>query len=320
MFWAFLHSSIRFSTIFLFGSTGETITERSGHLNLGTPGTMCIGALGGVIGVRMYLNSIAATGQINGFLAVFIPILFTLLFGGVAGLLYGFFTVTLRCNQNVTGLTLTTFGIGLANFIGSSINSERFSEVSAYFRMGFVKDVEMNVFETVFLSYGALVYLAIILALIVSVVIRRTRLGLSLRAVGENPATADAAGINVTGYRYVATIIGSAISALGGLFYIMDYIGGNWQYAIDAFGWLAVALVIFTVWQPDIGILGAILFGALYVAPNYINTGTKGYIKELIKMCPYVMTILVLIATSILGSKKAQPPASLGLNYFREER
>lgn len=320
MFWSFLHSSIRFSTIFLFGATGETITERSGHLNLGTPGTMCIGALGGVIGVRVYLNSIAATGQINGFLAVLIPILFTLLFGCLAGLLYSFFTVSLRCNQNVTGLTLTTFGLGLSNFIGSSINSERFSEISTVFRSGFVSDADSGIIGTVFLSYGPLVYIAIILAILVSLIIRHTRTGLSLRAVGENPATADAAGINVTGYRYVATIIGSAISALGGLFYIMDYIGGNWQYAIDSFGWLAVALVIFTVWQPDIGILGAILFGALYVAPNYINTGTKGYIKELIKMLPYVMTIVVLIATSILGSKKAQPPASLGLNYFREER
>ena len=320
MFWSFLHSSIRFSTIFLFGATGETITERSGHLNLGTPGTMCIGALGGVIGVRIYLNSIGATGQINGFLAVFIPILFALIFGGLAGLLYSFFTVSLRCNQNVTGLTLTTFGLGLSNFIGSSINSERFSEVSTYFRMGFVNDADPNVFETLFLTYGTLVYLAIFLALIVAIVIRQTRLGLSLRAVGESPATADAAGINVTAYRYIATLIGSSISALGGLFYIMDYIGGNWQYAIDAFGWLAVALVIFTIWQPDIGILGAILFGALYVAPNYINTGTKGYIKELIKMLPYVMTILVLIFTSIVGSKKTQPPASLGLNYFREER
>jgi len=320
MFWAFLHSSIRFSTIFLFGSTGETLTERSGHLNLGIPGTMCLGALGGVLGLRIYLNSIAASGQINGFLAVLIPIIFTLFFGAIAGLLYSFLTVTLRCNQNVTGLTLTTFGVGFANFIGSSINTDGFSEISAIFHTGFVSDSDSSVFGILFLSYGPLVYMSILIAIIVALVIRRTKTGLNLRAVGESPATADAAGINVTSYRYLATIIGSAIAALGGLFYILDYIGGNWQYAIDAFGWLAVALVIFTIWQPDIGIIGAILFGALYVAPNYINTGTKGYIRELIKMLPYVSTIIVLILTSIVGSKKAQPPASLGVNYFREER
>ena len=319
MIWYFLHRSINFSTVFLFGSTGETITEKSGHLNLGVPGTMCIGAMGGVLGVRLYLNSLAGA-SINPFLAILIPILMTMLFAACAGLLYSFFTVTLRCNQNVTGLTLTTFGVGLANFIGSSINNEGFSEVSAIFRKAIVNDPDPNVFETLFLSYGVLVYLAIFLAIIVSLVIRNTRTGLSLRAVGENPATADAAGINVTGYRYVSTIIGSAIAGLGGLFYIMDFIGGNWQYAIDAFGWLAVALVIFTLWQPDLGILGAILFGALYILPNYIPTGEKGYLQKLIDMIPYVMTIVVLIITSIVGSKKAQPPASLGLNYFREER
>ncbi len=320
MFISFLHNAIRFSTIFMYGSTGETLTERSGHLNLGTPGTMCLGALGGFLGVRIYLDSVASSGQMNGFLAVFIPILFALLFGACAGLLYSFFTVTLRCNQNVTGLTLTTFGIGLSNFVGSSINNTGFSAVSIFFRTGFVTKTNPNAFENLFLTYGALVYLAIILAIAVAVILRHTRIGLNVRAVGENPATADAAGINVTAYRYVSTIIGSAISGLGGLFYIMDYIGGNWQYAIDAFGWLAVALVIFTIWQSDLGILGAILFGALYVAPNYINTGTAGYIKELIKMLPYIITIVVLIITSIFGSRKAQPPAGLGLNYFREER
>jgi len=320
MFWAFLQDSIRFSTIFLFGSTGETITEKSGHLNLGVPGTMCMGALGGIIGVRIYLNSIAAGGQINPFLAVLIPLLFAILFGALVGLLYSFFTVTLRCNQNVTGLTITTLGVGFANFVGSSIDNTGFAEVNVIFRGGFAPGTEVGVFKLLFLSYGPLVYLAIAFAIATALTLRKTKVGLSLRAVGENPATADAAGINVTAYRYISTIIGSAIVALGGLFYIMDYIGGKWQYAIDAFGWLAVALVIFSVWSPDIGIAGAIIFGALYIAPNYINTGTQSYIKELIKMLPYVFTIVVLTVTSIVGGKKAQPPASLGLNYFREER
>lgn len=318
---SFLHNAIYFSTIFLFGSIGETLTEKSGHLNLGVPGTMCLGALGGVVGVRIYVKSIAITGQIQAFPVILIAILFAMLFAALAGLFYSFFTVSLRCNQNVIGLTLTTFGVGLANFIGGNVDQTRFSDVSKCFHLSFVNDLNPNAFESLFLTYGTLFYLAIALAVIAALILRHTRTGLSLRAVGENPATADAAGVNVTAYRYITTIIGSAIVGLGGLFYIMDYIGGSWQYAIEGFAWIAVALVIFTLWQPDLGILGAFIFGALYIMPNYITVPTKAsYVKKLIAMAPYVMTIIVLIATSIVGSKKTQPPASLGVNYFREER
>ena len=206
-----------------------------------------------------------------------------MIFAGAVGALYSFLTVTLRCNQNVIGLTITTLGVGIANFIGSRIDTKWFSIASnKFFNKGFVTGNELNWFEELFLSYGALVYIAFIVAIIAALVLKKTKIGLSLRAVGENPATADAAGINVTAYRYIFTIIGSAISGLGGLFYIMNYIGGSWQYAIDSFGWLAVALVIFSIWKPDIGIIGAIIFGALYIMPNYLNTGTKNYIKELI--------------------------------------
>jgi simple sugar transport system permease protein len=321
MFLLLLSNAIRFSTVFTFGATGETITERSGHLNLGVPGTMCLGALGGALGERLYIRSLGGDlAQMNGFLAVFIPFIFALLFGALAGLLYCFFADTLHCNQNVTGLSLTTFGVGLANFVGSKIDSTGFSEAAAFFRQGFVNGNDLNWFETLFLSYGTLVYLAIFLSILVAIGMRKTRVGMNLRAVGENPATADAVGINVTGYKYGATVIGSAIAALGGLFYLMDYIGGKWQYAIDAFGWMAVALVIFIVWQPDLGIVGAILFGMLYIMPNYIDVGTKSYIKALIDMVPYVVTVIVLIIMSIANKKELQPPTSLGLPYFREDR
>lgn len=316
----FLHNAINFSTVFLFGSTGETLTEKSGHLNLGIPGTMCVGALGGVVGEYLYMQSISNYKDIT-YMCVIVPIIFALLFAGFMGLIYSFMTVTLRCNQNVTGLTITTFGVGLANFIGSGIDQRFFSVASnKFFNKGFVTGTELSWFEELFLSYGTLVYLSFALAIIFAIILKKTRWGLNLRAVGENPGTADAAGINVTAYKYGFTILGSAIAGLGGLFYIMNYVGGSWQYAIDAFGWLAVALVIFSIWKPDWGILGAIIFGALYIMPNYINVGTQSYYKELIKMAPFVVTIIVLIITSMTNKKETQPPAALGTSYFREER
>jgi simple sugar transport system permease protein len=172
---------------------------------------------------------------------------------------------------------------------------------------------------------GIMMYLAIAIALVASYVLTRTRVGLHLRAVGENPATADAVGINVTGYKYVATCIGSGVAALGGLFYIMDYSGSYEAYkSIEALGWLAIALVIFTLWRPHISIIGSILFGALYLAGSHIPTllGIQLDMSAtpLLQMLPYAVTIIVLIVTSVRKNRESQPPASLGLSYFREER
>lgn len=318
MFLSFLQSAIRFSTVFLYGATGETITEKSGHLNLGIPGVMCIGAVGGVVGESLYIKSLSDISQMNGFAAVFIPVLMALIFGALAGLLFSFMTVTLRCNQNVTGLTITTFGIGFNSFYLNRIDKTGISDASRFFIQGFPCADAAGGFGKLFLSYGALVYIAIIVAIIAAVVIKKTRTGLNLRAVGENPATADAAGISVTKYRYLATIIGSAIAAMGGLFFIMDYLGGNIEYNIDAYGWMAVALVIFTVWKPNWGILGSILFGALYIAPNYMTVSFSE--KEIVRLIPYFVTVIVLVITSIINKRETQPPAALGTSYFREER
>ena len=176
-------------------------------------------------------------------------------------------------------------------------------------------------FGKIFLSYGFLAYVAIIIAFITAYILKSTRVGLHLRAVGENPATADAAGINVTKYKYVSTIIGSMIAGLGGLYYVMDYTSGVWSN--DGFGdrgWLAIALVIFTIWRPNISVFASILFGGLYILYLYIPTGTNLAIKEIYKMLPYIVTIIVLIIISIRNKKENQPPASLGLPYFREDR
>jgi len=318
MFLTFLQSSIRFSAVFLFGSVGETLTEKSGNLNLGIPGIMCMGASGAIVGASTYVAAVGGVDGITAWGATLVTIIFVLLFSLLGGLIYCVLTATLRCNQNVSGLALTTFGVGVLSFFGGSADTTGFTVISGFFRQSFPIGDNPNWFETLFLSYGCLVYIAIIIAVIAAVVLKKTRVGLNLRAVGENPATADAAGISVTNYKYGATLIGSMIAGLGGLFYIMDQTGGVVEYTIDTYGWMAVALVIFTVWRPNWAILGSILFSMLYLLPNYVSVSFAE--REVIKMIPYLVTIVVLVITSIVSRRESQPPAALGLSYFREER
>ena len=320
----FIQRAIMQGTPLLFGSTGEIITEKSGNLNLGIPGIMYIGGISGVIGGFFYQNSGV---RLNSFLAILITTACALLGSALASLLYCFLTVTLRANQNVTGLALTTFGVGFGNFFGGSlirlVNSDTPSislvTLSKAFRKPLPFAEDLGVFGELFLSYGFMVYLAVIIAIAAGVILTKTRLGLNLRAVGENPATADAAGINVTAYKYGATVIGGMIAGLGGLYYVMDYSNGGWENnAFGDRGWLAIALVIFAVWKPIIGIIGSYLFGGLYILYNYINVSMS--VQPLIQMLPYAVTIIVLILISIRKKRETQPPASLGQSYFREER
>jgi simple sugar transport system permease protein len=310
----------------LYGATGETITEKSGHLNLGIPGIMYVGAISGVIGAFLYEN---ATGRSpDPVLGILIPLVSCLVGSALMGLIYAFFTVSLRANQNVTGLALTTFGVGVGNFFGGSliklvetdVPSISLTATSNLFRQSLPFADSLGWFGKIFLSHGFLAYVAIFVALITAIIMRRTRTGLQLRAVGDNPATADAAGIPVEKYKYLAILTGSVIAGLGGLYYIMEYTNGVWSN--DAFGdrgWLAIALVIFTCWRTDIGILGSILFGGLLIAYNYIP-GLSMADLEIFKMLPYLVTIFVLILVSARKKRETQPPESLGLSYFREDR
>lgn len=325
MWAAFLRRAIMQGIPLLYGSTGEIMTEKSGNLNLGIPGVMYVGGIGGVIGAFLYEQSVT---KLNPFLAVLIPLLCSMLGSLFMGLIYCFLTVTLRANQNVTGLALTTFGVGIGNFFGGSLAKLAGSDVpsinltatSSYFCASLPIADKLGWFGQIFLSHSFLAYLAIALALASSFFLFKTHAGLRLRAVGESPATADAAGINVERNKYFATCIGSVIAGLGGLYYVMDYANGVWSN--DGFGdrgWLAIALVIFAIWKPHFSILGSILFGGLYIIHNYIpNLDVSG--QELFKMVPYVVTMLFLIVTSIGKRREAQPPASLGLPYFREDR
>ncbi len=320
----FIQRAILQGTPLLYGATGEILTEKSGNLNLGIPGIMYIGAISGVVGGFMYQTS---TDEVVPIIAVLIPFLCCLLGSLLVSLLYCFLTVTLRANQNVTGLAITTFGVGCGNFFGGSLIKIIKSDVPYLALVDIARAFKTTLpfaentgdIGKLFFSYGFMVYLAIIIAIIAAVFLKKTKHGLNLRAVGENPATADAAGINVTRYKYFATCIGGMIAGLGGLFYVMDYCNGIWSNnGFGDRGWLAIAIVIFATWKPSLAILGSYLFGALYILFNYINVPMQ--MIPLIQMLPYVVTIIVLIVVSIRKRRENQPPAHLGLSYFREER
>ena len=320
LFNSIIPAAIAIATVFLFGCTGEIIMEKAGHLNLGIPGIMCMGTVGGCVGVRICVLMFGSH-TINWFVLVLLTLIFSALFSCIGALIYAFLTVSLKCNQNVTGLALTTFGAGFADYFMTAINKSNFAGASKVIRYSLPFASNLGVFGKIFLDHGVLVYIAIAIAIVTSLILSKTRIGLSLRAIGENPATADAAGINITKYKYLAIIIGSIIAGFGGVFYVMDYVGGSWEnsFTIQAFGWLAIALVIFTVWKPALAIAGSIVFGILYVVPYY-TSGISFAQMKILNLLPYVVTVIVLIITSIVGRKNVQPPQSLGMSYFREER
>ena len=319
---AFIQKAVTQGIPILYGASGEIITERSGHL--GFPGFMYRGAVGGRAGSFIYEQCVATP---NGWVGVICALIVSILFSLIGGLIYSVLTITLRVNQNVTGLALTTFGVGFGNFLGGSLSriSGTAGQVSVYatgqaFRtqIPFLSE-KLGIVSEIFFSYGFLTYLSIILSVFLTWFLFRTRRGLNLRAVGEDPAAADAAGINVIKYKYAATCSGAVISGLGGLYFVMEYLGGTWQNnGFGDRGWLAIALVILALWKPARAIWGCILFGGLYILFAYVPLGEA--VQEIFKMLPYVVTIIVLILSSIRGNKDNQAPKSLGLSYFREDR
>lgn len=326
--------AVAFGTIIMFGALGESVTEKSGNLNLGVPGIMYLGGFGGFASAYYYEKS---TDHPIAVICILIALSCCILASMAGGLIFSFLTITLRANQNVTGLALTTFGMGVANFFGVRIiNSASSATSGTSTKAAFANEVfsaKLPVLSTklgpvgeMIFGYGFLAYMAILLAILLHFFLNKTKAGLNLRAVGENPATADAAGINVTLYKYLATCIGAGISGIGGLYYVLDYNHGIWATTgqIEALGWLALALVIFMTWKPLNGIWGAYLFGMMYwlyeYFPSLIGWKMPGYMKDLVQMVPYVVTIFVLIGVSLRKKRESQPPAALGLAYFREER
>lgn len=311
----FLIDSLAFGATFMYGSTGEIITEKAGHLNLGIPGIMCMGGAGGCL-----MLNLIGKNDLPGFIVVILGILASLVASMLCGLIYSFLTVTLRANQNVTGLALTTFGVSLMKVIMITLDVPTYLVgPKALYRWPFADRTDS------LQCLGVMFFLGVIIAVLSSWVLFRTKVGLHLRAVGENPATADAVGINVTKYKYLATMIGSGISGLGGFYYIIDYMASQEAYkSLEAFGWLSIALVIFALWRPHMTILGSVVFGFLFSCSSFITNiewiNVTMPMKPILKMLPFVATIIVLVVTSIKNKRENQPPSSLGLSYFREER
>ncbi len=309
----------------LYGTLGEILTEKSGNLNLGVEGMMFVGGACGLGAAFYYERALgeAASGQV----AVLLSILVAFLAGALCALIYSFLVVSLRANQNVTGLALTIFGTGVGQFIGEymTVNAGGFVALSNNMKVIFQNSPfptalqEIPILGEVLFSFNFFVYFGFIIAIVMTWFLNKTRLGLNLRSVGESPSTADAAGINVTLYKYAATTIGGGISAVGGMVYIMTIAGCVWSHeGLSGVGWLAVAVVIFCLWKPMTAAWGSVFFGALLIL--YLRVTVPVIPTQIYKILPYVVTILVLIVTSMRNSKDKMPPKSLGLSYFREER
>lgn len=320
----FFTAAVLAGTPLLFGTIGEILTEKAGNLNLGVEGMMFMGAIGGLASV--FLLEVALGIEIAGPLAVFLAILGAFITGAFGALLYSVLVISFRTQQNVTGLALTIFGVGFGNFFGEVLGRRAdggFMAISRTARSGFARlEIpvlsEIPILGELLFSYNILVYVAIVLALLLSVFLNRTRWGLNLRAVGENPAAADATSINVARYKYLATCIGGGICGLGGMYIAMVTTSGVWvNNAVYGFGWLAVALVIFATWSPKRAIIGSLIFGGLRVMSFYVPLGIP---LQIYNMFPYAATIIVLIFTSLKQRRENNPPGHIGVNYFREER
>ena len=322
---SFLHNIVVYNIPLLYGTVGEIIVEKSGSLNLGVEGIMAVGAIFGYV-IGCYANSLGV-GIATAFLA-----------GAICGLLFAFLTVSLQANQNITGLTLTTFGLGLYFFVGNGVKAVSWPVMGNYtnIKQGFADLAIPGLSQIPVIGHGLfnhnlLVYLGIVIAVAMWWYLNHTTPGLRLRSVGENPAAADSVGINVKAMKYLHICLGCGIMGIGG-YYMALNMGGSFNSScwINGYGWIAVALVIFANWSPVLAILGTFVFGffnTLQVSGSTLAAafpGALGWLasipSELYQALPFIITAIVLVVTSIRSKRGSGLPASLGLNYFREER
>ena len=322
----FLFNIVIYNIPLLYGTVGEIIIEKSGSLNLGVEGIMAVGAIFG------YLIGCSANSLTVGILASFIC-------AGLFGIIFAVLTVTMQANQNVTGLTMTTFGVGLFFFIGKGLSAS-WPVMTQYENMnnGFKNPIEIPLLSKIpvlgkaLFSHNILVYLGIFIAIAVWFYLNKTKAGLRLRAIGENPAAADSLGINITLYKYIHIVLGSGIMGIGG-FYMGLNLGGSFEGSncwINGYGWIAVALVIFANWNTLAAILGTLVFGFFNTLQIYSGSLAYAFPKalgfldkipsQLYQALPFMITALVLVFSSVRKNNKSAQPASLGRNYYREER
>lgn len=305
----FLAAAIVAGTPLLFATLGEILIERVGNLNLGVEGMMLMGA---VIGFLVGLN----TGN------VFAALLGAMASGAFGGLIFAFLTISLRANQVVTGLALATFGSGFSTLIGKQLVGQTAPAAVKDFFIPYSIPLlsDIPVIGAIFFKQDAFVYLGYILAVVIGIYLYNTSKGLNLRAIGENPGCADAASINITLYKYIHILAGGALCGLGGAYLSLVYIP-NWQENVVAGrGWIAIALVIFSAWNPYKAILGAFLFGGLDIIGFRLQGAGIHISQYLVDMLPYLVTIAILVIVSMKKSKRNAPPKNLGTPYFREDR
>lgn len=321
----FIHNIIVYNIPLLYGTVGEIVVEKSGSLNLGVEGIMAVGAIFGYI-VGCKVNSLIV-GILAGFLA-----------GALCGLLFAVLTVSLQANQNITGLTLTTFGLGVYFFVGNGVKAVAWPVMGDYanIKNGFA-DLSIPVLSRIpvlgkgLFSHNVMVYLAVVIAVAVWYYLRHTTPGLKLRAIGENPASADSVGINVKRMKYLHIMLGCGIMGIGG-YYMGLNMSGSFSSScwINGYGWIAVALVIFANWNAAAAILGTFVFGffnTLRVSGSSLAAafpGALGWLADvptqLYQALPFIITAIVLVVSSVRKKENSGLPASLGVNYYREER
>ena len=321
----FLHNIVVYNIPLLYGTVGEIVVERSGSLNLGVEGIMAVGAIFGYI-IGCYANSLLV-----GIAAAF-------LMGALMGLLFAVLTVSLQANQNITGLTLTTFGLGVYFFVGNGLKALGWPIMADYanIKNGFA-DISIPLLSKIpvlgrgLFQHNVLVYLGIVIALLMWYYLKFTSPGLRLRSVGENPAAADSVGINVKRCKFLHIMLGCGIMGIGG-YYMGLNMSGSFSSScwINGYGWIAVALVIFANWSPAMAIFGTFVFGffnTLRVSGPSLAVAFPGALGWLAKVptqlyqaLPFIITAIVLVATSIRKKEGSGLPAALGLNYFREDR
>lgn len=305
----FLSAAVVAGTPLLLATLGETITEKAGNLNLGIEGMMLMGAVMGFITAFTVKNPLLA-------------LLAAILAGALGSLIYAFLTVSLRVNQEVSGLALTTFGTGFAGFLGQKyvgmVIPNNVKAAFANVKIPLLGDIPF-IGEILF-NKDPIVYLSYFIVIAVGIYLYKTKKGLNLRAVGENPAAADAAGINISLYKYVNILIGGALCGLAGAYLSLVYIPAWQDNVVAGRGWIAVALVIFVTWNPYKAIAGAYLFGGLDILGFRLQKFELNIPQYFLDMLPYAVTILILVIASVKKSRKNLPPQSMGVPYFREDR
>lgn len=303
---AVLAAAVGTGTPILFVALGEIVAEKSGVQNLGLEGMMLVGAVVGFMVANSTLSLVAAIAA-------------AMLGGAALALLHGYITITLKANQVVSGLALTIFGTGLSGYLGKP-----FVGVPAlvkFDRMPIAYLSEIPILGRIFFNHNLLVYISFALVFALWYFFYKTSAGLKLRAIGENPGAADSLGINVFRLRYIYTIFGGMMAGLGGA-YLSLAAAQSWiENMSGGRGWIAVALVIFAIWNPARAIFGAYLFGGVEALGYRLQAVGVTVSPFILNMLPYLLTIAVLIIVTLQNKKtRIGEPEALGQPYDREER